>query len=197
MLLFLFAFVVQEHIEQFADIPVQFLSGWFDIYARSTVDYFTNLVKRKKGPVCSEINLLSFRVFAKIMNQMYFQQILLIMGPWQHVGNENHIAGEVRSNYYPISFFMFCLKSGFCCRLTLVSMRCCEAHWQLICTLSLVGGLIAGLIHPLQLLSSCRLVRYTGLIFSSGLLFNCSFSFSQLLQRQMAHPLWRDLTRFP
>ena len=61
----------EEYIDQFADIPALFLSGWYDIYARSTIDFFTHLQPRKKGP------------------------ILLIMGPWQHVGAEGHVAGEV------------------------------------------------------------------------------------------------------
>ena len=61
----------EEYQEQFADIPALFLSGWYDIYARSTIDFFTHLQPRKKGPM------------------------LLIMGPWQHVGAEGHVAGEV------------------------------------------------------------------------------------------------------
>jgi predicted acyl esterase len=61
----------EEHIEKFADIPALFLSGWYDIYARSTIDFFVNLVDRKKTPT------------------------LLIMGPWEHVGPEGHVAGEV------------------------------------------------------------------------------------------------------
>ena len=61
----------EEYVDQFADIPALFLSGWYDIYARSTIDFFTHLQPRKKGP------------------------ILLIMGPWQHVGAEGHVAGEV------------------------------------------------------------------------------------------------------
>lgn len=61
----------EEHIDAFADIPALFFSGWYDIYCRSTIDFFTHLVHVKKGP------------------------ILLIMGPWQHVGPEGHVAGEV------------------------------------------------------------------------------------------------------
>ena len=61
----------EEYVDQFADIPALFLSGWYDIYARSTIDFFTHLQPRKKGPM------------------------LLIMGPWQHVGAEGHVAGEV------------------------------------------------------------------------------------------------------
>ena len=61
----------EEYVDQFADIPALFLSGWYDIYARSTIDFFTHLQSRKKGPM------------------------LLIMGPWQHVGAEGHVAGEV------------------------------------------------------------------------------------------------------
>lgn len=61
----------EEYVDQFADIPALFLSGWYDIYARSTISFFTHLQPRKKGPM------------------------LLIMGPWQHVGAEGHVAGEV------------------------------------------------------------------------------------------------------
>jgi predicted acyl esterase len=61
----------EEHLDEFADIPALFLSGWYDIYARSTIDFYTALSQRKKGP------------------------LLLIMGPWQHVGAEGHVAGEV------------------------------------------------------------------------------------------------------
>ena len=61
----------EEHLQDFHDIPCLFLSGWYDIYARSTIDFFTHLSPIKKGPM------------------------LLIMGPWQHVGAEGHVAGEV------------------------------------------------------------------------------------------------------
>ena len=61
----------EEHLDDFADIPALFLSGWYDIYCRSTIDFYTALSQRKKGPM------------------------LLIMGPWQHVGAEGHVAGEV------------------------------------------------------------------------------------------------------
>jgi predicted acyl esterase len=61
----------EEFLDEFTDIPVLWMSGWYDIYARSTVEFFTHLVNRKKGPH------------------------LLIMGPWQHVGPEGHVAGDV------------------------------------------------------------------------------------------------------
>lgn len=56
-----------ERLDDFHDVPVLWLSGWYDIYARSTVDFFCHLVDRKKGPH------------------------VLIMGPWQHVGPEDHV----------------------------------------------------------------------------------------------------------
>ena len=56
-----------ERLAAFQDVPVLWLSGWYDIYARSTVDFFSHLVDRKKGPH------------------------VLIMGPWQHVGPEDHV----------------------------------------------------------------------------------------------------------
>jgi len=61
----------EEYLDDFADIPCIWLSGWYDIYCRSTIDFFTHLTPRKKGPH------------------------LLIMGPWQHVGPEGHVAGDV------------------------------------------------------------------------------------------------------
>ena len=61
----------EEYLNEFADVPTLFLSGWYDIYCRSTIDFFTHLAPMKKSPM------------------------LLIMGPWQHVGPEGHVAGEV------------------------------------------------------------------------------------------------------
>lgn len=61
----------EEYIEQFADIPCLFLSGWYDIYCKSTIEFYLALSNTKKSP------------------------IRLIMGPWQHVGTEGHVAGEV------------------------------------------------------------------------------------------------------
>ncbi len=61
----------EEHVSSFADVPVCFLSGWYDVYARSTIDFYVNVSKNnRKSPVC------------------------LIMGPWSH-GTEDHISGEV------------------------------------------------------------------------------------------------------
>jgi putative CocE/NonD family hydrolase len=61
----------EEHLDRFADVPVLWLSGFYDIYARSTCEFFRALSARKKGPH------------------------LLVMGPWQHVGPEGHVAGDV------------------------------------------------------------------------------------------------------
>lgn len=98
----------EEYLDEFMDIPALWMSGWYDICTcgartstperlctitrvaelccsslllslcslrspdcRSTIDFFVELSKRKKGPH------------------------LLIMGPWQHVGPEGHVAGDV------------------------------------------------------------------------------------------------------
>lgn len=60
----------QEHLDQFADIPVIFISSWYDIYARSTVEFFEHLSKSKKS------------------------SIKLIMGSWTH-DNDKSVSGEV------------------------------------------------------------------------------------------------------
>ena len=60
----------EEHLQDFADVPTLFLSGWYDIYARSTVQFFENLSTIKTAP------------------------IKLIMGPWAHEGLGS-LAGEV------------------------------------------------------------------------------------------------------
>lgn len=53
----------EEYLDRFMDVPCLWLTGFYDIYCRSTIDFFTNLVHRKKGPH------------------------LLIIGCWQHVLN--------------------------------------------------------------------------------------------------------------
>jgi putative CocE/NonD family hydrolase len=51
---------VEEYYDQYADVPVCLLSGWYDTYTRATVDNFVELRRRKRGPV------------------------RMIMGPWTH-----------------------------------------------------------------------------------------------------------------
>jgi putative CocE/NonD family hydrolase len=60
----------KDYLEDYADVPTVYLCGWYDIYARSAVDFYRNLSQAKRSP------------------------IKLIMGPWEH-GNEGQVAGEV------------------------------------------------------------------------------------------------------
>ena len=60
----------EEYIDDYADVPTVYLCGWYDIYARSAIDFFRNLTPSKQSP------------------------IQLIMGPWEH-SNEGQVAGEV------------------------------------------------------------------------------------------------------
>jgi uncharacterized protein len=53
-------YVADEFYDQHKDVPVHFLSGWYDSYARSVTDNYVALSKLKKGP------------------------FKLIMGPWIH-----------------------------------------------------------------------------------------------------------------
>ncbi len=63
-------FNTEECLDAYADIPTVYLSSWYDIYARSTVDFYRNLSRAKQAP------------------------IQLIMGPWEHSTDER-IAGDV------------------------------------------------------------------------------------------------------
>lgn len=63
-------FNTEERLDAYADVPTVYLSSWYDIYARSTADFYRNLSKAKRAP------------------------IHLIMGPWEH-GSEDRVAGEV------------------------------------------------------------------------------------------------------
>lgn len=95
----------EEHIERFADVPVVFMSGWFDIYCRSTVDFYVALSR--------QIALRARR-----------SPVQLIMGPWQHVGVQDHVAGEVDfgiqviapryGRFVPIYLLALCHLSGVC-----------------------------------------------------------------------------------
>jgi putative CocE/NonD family hydrolase len=77
----------EERIADYADVPTVYLCGWYDIYARSIIDFYRNLSRIKRGP------------------------IKLIMGPWEH-GGEGQVAGEVdlgsgaslAGNLYPDRF---------------------------------------------------------------------------------------------
>jgi putative CocE/NonD family hydrolase len=60
----------EEHIEEFADVPTIFVGSWYDIYAKSTVQFFEALSNIKTS------------------------SIKLIMGPWSH-DSEHSVAGEV------------------------------------------------------------------------------------------------------
>ncbi len=53
-------YVADEFYDQHKDIPIYFLSGWYDSYARSVTDNYVALSKMKRGP------------------------FKLIMGPWVH-----------------------------------------------------------------------------------------------------------------
>ena len=63
----------EEYLEEYADVPTVYLCGWYDIYARSAVDFYRNLSRAKRGP------------------------IQLIMGPWEH-SNEGRDCGFDRDS---------------------------------------------------------------------------------------------------
>jgi len=42
---------IEEYYDEYADVPVCLLSGWYDTYTRATVDNFAELRRRKRGPV--------------------------------------------------------------------------------------------------------------------------------------------------
>ena len=54
---------IEEYYDEYADVPVCLLSGWYDTYTRATVDNFVELRGRKRGPVH------------------------MIIGPWTHGGD--------------------------------------------------------------------------------------------------------------
>jgi hypothetical protein len=53
-------FHVMKHWDAFADVPILLCGAWYDSYTRATIENFTGLSRRKKGPVH------------------------LVMGPWTH-----------------------------------------------------------------------------------------------------------------
>ncbi|MDH3733518.1 MAG: CocE/NonD family hydrolase [Gemmatimonadota bacterium] len=60
-----------EYYDQTADIPMLHVGGWYDTYARGTIESFAGLSASKSGPV------------------------RLVMGPWTHGGNTRTFAGDV------------------------------------------------------------------------------------------------------
>ncbi len=42
---------IEEYYDEYADVPVCLLSGWYDTYTRATVDNFVALRRRNRGPV--------------------------------------------------------------------------------------------------------------------------------------------------
>ena len=66
-------FGIEEYLEQYIDVPTYLVGGWYDSYARATMDSFKALSSHKKGPVH------------------------VIMGPWTHgtYRSELTYAGDV------------------------------------------------------------------------------------------------------
>ena len=56
------SFNIEAHFDQHSDVPIYHIGGWYDSWSRSSMIQFTELSKRKKGPV------------------------KLLMGPWIHGG---------------------------------------------------------------------------------------------------------------
>eukprot|EP00020_Sapocribrum_chincoteaguense_P012634 CAMPEP_0170734296 /NCGR_PEP_ID=MMETSP0437-20130122/2519_1 /TAXON_ID=0 /ORGANISM="Sexangularia sp." /LENGTH=736 /DNA_ID=CAMNT_0011072609 /DNA_START=123 /DNA_END=2333 /DNA_ORIENTATION=+ len=63
---------IRANIDSFVDVPLLLLSGWYDMYARSTIEIY-DAVRCKPGRV---------------------SPTHLIMGPWAHSG-EGHVVGDV------------------------------------------------------------------------------------------------------
>lgn len=91
---------VADRIDDFADVPCVWLSGWYDIYARRSEQNDTALSHEHPLSALAHISLiLPFACVSTIefftnMRRAKTQPHLLIMGPWQHVGPEDHKAGE-------------------------------------------------------------------------------------------------------
>ena len=64
------SFDIEAHMDQHADVPVFLVGGWYDSWSRATVTQFTELSRRKRGP------------------------IRLLMGPWTHGGHSLTYAGD-------------------------------------------------------------------------------------------------------
>ena len=65
------SFNIEAHFDQHSDVPVYLVGGWYDSWSRASMIQFTELSKRKKGPV------------------------KLLMGPWLHGGQSQTHAGDV------------------------------------------------------------------------------------------------------
>ncbi len=63
-------FAIEEHIEQHADVPMYFCGGWYDSYARSTLESFRSLSGAKKS------------------------HIKVLMGPWTHGTNTPELSNS-------------------------------------------------------------------------------------------------------
>ena len=61
----------RPYYDEHADVPTLYVGGWYDSYARSSVENFRELSRRKKAPVH------------------------LLMGPWHHGGVGSPVAGDV------------------------------------------------------------------------------------------------------
>lgn len=55
-----YGYNVEEYYDRHADVPIYFLSGWYDTYARASTENFVEFSRRKRSPM------------------------RLIMGPWTH-----------------------------------------------------------------------------------------------------------------
>ena len=64
------SFDIEAHVNRHADVPVFLVGGWYDSWSRATVTQFTELSRRKRGP------------------------IRLLMGPWTHGGHSLTYAGD-------------------------------------------------------------------------------------------------------
>ena len=64
------SFNIEAHFDQHSDVPVYLVGGWYDSWSRATVTQFSELSRRKKGPV------------------------KLLMGPWTHGGHSLTYAGD-------------------------------------------------------------------------------------------------------
>lgn len=65
---------IEDHLEEYADVPTLLVGGWYDSYTRATLDTYMTLRKAKRGPV------------------------QVIMGPWTHgtYTTELDYAGDVK-----------------------------------------------------------------------------------------------------
>lgn len=60
-----------ERYDEFADVPMLLMTGWFDPYVRTVLDNFTGLSGKKSSPV------------------------YLVIGPWMHTNRGNTRAGDI------------------------------------------------------------------------------------------------------